>query len=261
MTLDHMSRGIDPDPSSPVPSERKRTSRAGTVVAAVVVALIVLAAVVVILATRGGGGSALPATPTPRPSSTSTASAPTTTSTSSSTLPPADRAVPDSPPAGVTWALFQGVALPTSSTSGPLRVARPVYAGYAHTPTGALLAATQISYRYLISPANGWRAVVQQQVVPGTGRDLYVKERAKVTTTDAPGTYGQLAGFRFVTYDTSTAVIQFVTRFSNGNLQVATDTVRWINSDWMLKLQPDGSESPTAQSVSSLAGFVPWSGL
>jgi len=43
--------------------------------------------------------------------------------------------------------------------------------------------------------------------------------------------------------------------------QVATDTVRWIGSDWQLQLQPDGSESPTAQSVSSLTGFVPWSGL
>jgi hypothetical protein len=262
MTLDHMSRGIDPDPSSPVPSERKRTTRAGTVIAALVVALIVLAAVVVILATRGGGDSASPATPTPRPSSTSTAPAPTTTPTSTSTLPPADRAVPDSPPAGVTWALFQGVALPTSSTSGPLRVAGPVYAGYAHTPTGALLAANQIGIRYVLTPGAGWRQVLQQQVLPGAGRDAFSKNRAKVTTTDmAPGTFGQLAGFRFVTYSPDVAVIQLVSRFSTGTLQLTTSTVRWANGDWRLQLQPDGGTSPTAQRVDSLSGFVPWGGV
>lgn len=264
MTLDHMSRGIDPDPSSPVPSERKRTTRAGTVIAALVVALIVLAAVVVILVTRGGGDSASPATPTPRPSSTSSASAPTTTSTStsSSTLPPADQAVPDSPPAGVTWALFQGVALPTSSTSGPLRVAGPVYAGYAHTPTGALLAANQIGIRYVLTPGAGWRQVLQQQVLPGAGRDTFSKNRAKVTTTDmAPGTFGQLAGFRFVTYSPDVAVIQLVSRFSTGTLQLTTSTVRWANGDWRLQLQPDGGTSPTAQRVDSLSGFVPWGGV
>jgi len=262
MTLDHMSRGIDPDPLSPVPSERKRTTRAGTVIAALVVALIVLAAVVVILATRGGGGSASPATPTPRPSSTSTASAQTTTSTSSSTLPPADQAVPDSPPAGVTWALFQGVALPTSSTSGPLRVAGPVYAGYAHTPTGALLAANQIGIRHVLTPGAGWRQVLQQQVLPGAGRDAFSKNRAKVTTIDmVPGTLGQLAGFRFVTYSPDVAVIQLVSRFSTGTLQLTTSTVRWANGDWRLQLQPDGGTSPTAQRVDSLSGFVPWGGV
>ncbi len=83
-----------------------------------------------------------------------------------------------------------------------------------------------------------------------------------MTTTEvAPGTYGQIAGFRFVTYTPDVAVIQFVTRFRNGNLQVTTTTVRWLSGDWKQQLQPDGSESPTAQSVSSLAGFVPWGGL
>lgn len=162
----------------------------------------------------------------------------------------------------MTWALFQGVVLPSSRTAGPTRVAGPVHAGYAHTPVGALLAAAQVSYRYLISPGGDWRQVVVQQVVPGAGRDVYVQKRATVTTTSVPpGTYGQLAGFRFVTYSPDTAVIQFVTRFSNGNLQVVTDTVHWLDGDWKLQLQPDGSESPTGQSVSSLGGFVPWSGL
>jgi len=173
-----------------------------------------------------------------------------------------DQAVPTSPPQGVTWSLFQGVALPSSHSLGPIRVSGPVYAGYAHTPTGALLAAAQISSRYLISPGQDWRQVVERQVVPGPGRDVYVHKRAKVDSTSVlPGTYGQFAGFRFVTYSPDVAVVQFVSRFSSGNLQVATNTLRWLDGDWKLQLQPDGSATPTVQSVNSLAGFVPWSGL
>jgi len=136
-----------------------------------------------------------------------------------------------------------------------------VHAGYAHTPTGALLAATQIGARYLISPGDDWRRVVQEQVLSGPGRDVYVEKRAKVTSSAPPGTYGQFAGFRFVTYTPDVAVIQLVSRFSDGTLQVSTYTVRWVNGDWRLQLQPDGGASPTLQRVDNLAGFVPWGGI
>ena len=161
----------------------------------------------------------------------------------------------------MTWALFQGVALPASQTAGPSRVAGPVYAGYARTPAGALVASEQIGVRHLITPGNGWRRVVEQQVVPGPGVDVFVAERARVTDFTPPGTFGQTAGFRFVTYSPDVAVIQFVSRFADGSLQVTTSTVRWVTGDWKLQLQQDGSESPTAQSVGSLAGFVPWGGF
>jgi len=244
----HMS-DIEPEPG------RGRPGRAWTVAAAAIVALIALAAVVVILATRGGD-KAPPTGSAPAPV------APPVESPNAAPLPAQNQSVPDSPPPGISWTLFQGVALPSSATAGPTRVQGPVLAGYAQTPVGALLAAAQISYRYLISPGDDWRQVVDQQVMPNSGRDVYVQKRAKVTAASAaPGTYGQLAGFRFVTYAPDTAVIQYVTRFSNGNLQLATDTVHWFAGDWKLQLQPDGSETPTVQSVANLAGFIPWSGL
>ena len=248
MTVDHTS-DTEPEPA------RRRPGRGWTVAAAAIVALIALAAVVVILATRGGDKAPPTGAPPATPHSV-------VESPSAAPLPAQDQSVPDSPPPGISWALFQGVALPSSSSAGPTRVTGPVYAGYAQTPVGALLAAAQISYRYLISPDDDWHQVVNQQVVPDSGREVYVQKRAKVTTASAAhGTYGQLAGFRFVTYAPDTAVIQYVTRFSNGNLQVATDTVHWFAGDWKLQLQPDGSETPTVQSVANLAGFVPWSGL
>ncbi len=256
MTLDRMSE-IDskPEVPQPRPATHDRQGRGWTVAAAVVVALIALAGVVVVVVTRDSP-------PPPRAQQPPTPAAPSASPAGEATPPPGDQAVPTAAPADVTWSLFQGVALPSSPTAGPTRTEGAVHAGYSLTPEGALLAAAQIGARHLITPREGWRQVVQQQVVPGPGRDAFVRARAQVTTDQVPaGTYGQIAGFRFVTYSPDTAVIQLVTRFRNGNLQVSTPTLRWVNGDWKLQLQPDGSASPTVQSVSSLAGFVPWGGV
>ena len=252
---------IQPDSSSSRHrSARERLSRASTVAAAAIVALIVLAAVVVIFATRGGDKT--PSAAPPKPSRSPRSSPSAESSSSAPSLPTVDQTVPTSPPPGVRWSLFQGVALPSSATAGPSRVDGPVYRGYAHTPVGALLAANQISARYLLTPVDGWRRVVDEQVVPGPGREVFISNRAKVTTTTAqPGTYGQVAGFRFVTYSPDVAVIQVVSRFADGTLQVATVTVRWLGADWRLELQADGGASPTLQSVDNLSGFIPWGGV
>ena len=78
-------------------------------------------------------------------------------------------------------------------------------------------------------------------------------------TPDPPGTYGQTAGFRFVAFTPDVASIQLVTRFpTSGNLQIVTVTVKWVDGDWRLELQPDGGSSPTAQRSSDLDGFVVW---
>lgn len=159
----------------------------------------------------------------------------------------------------LTWQLFEGVPLPFSATAGPKTVDGPVYAGYERSPVGALVAATQLGTRYLLTPGDGWREVVDRQVLPGLGRDTFVRNRAAVDGQDPPGTYGQPAGFRVVTFSPDVAVIQQATRFAmTGTLQVTTSTVKWVNGDWRLELQPDGGSSATAQAVADLDGFVVW---
>jgi hypothetical protein len=169
-------------------------------------------------------------------------------------------------PPNVSWALFDGIALPTSSTAGPTRVLGAVHAGFAHNPEGALIADAQIAVRYLATPGTGWRDVLSEQVVPGPGVDAYSKARvasglADVEQVDTAGV-GQIVGFRFITYTSSVAVIQIVVRFpSSGQYQVATNTVDWLDGDWKLQLLPDGSSASTVQTINNLAGFVPWSGV
>lgn len=185
----------------------------------------------------------------------------------SSPTAPASRAletpIPTSPPTGVRWKLYRGVALPYSAQAGPTRIDGEIVGGFAHTPTGALLAATHAGYRYRMASDSSWRAVTKAMVQPGPGRDAWVRLRSKYTLGEAPSGPNmlQMAGFRFVTYTPDLAVMQVATRGKTGVIQMTTSTVAWDGDDWKLVLQPDGSESPTAQRLSSLDGFVPWSGV
>jgi hypothetical protein len=170
-----------------------------------------------------------------------------------------DAAVPTTAPADVTWELFRGVALPTSPTHGPTRIDGPVHSGYARTPTGALLADAQITMRRVISEGDSWRQVTESQVVPGPGRDAYVNLRSRVSDEIPTEGLTQFVGFRFVTYTPDLAVVSLATRGSSGAIQVATDTLRWVDGDWRLEVPASGLQQP--QVVQSLAGYVPWSGV
>jgi len=230
------------------------TSKGGrtwTLVVSGVVLLLLVAGGAIVVAIYGGDGS-----PDTQPTTSSTAP-----STTGSSAPEGDQTPPTSPPP-VTWKLFGRVALPESASAGPRSIQGSVASGYARNPVGALIAATQIETRALLAPGDSWRAVVEQQIVPGPGRDAYTAARARITDVNTPDDrLGQVAGFRFVTYSPDTAVIQFVTRFpASGRMQVTTSTVRWLG-DWKQELQPDGSSSPTVQPVTDLTGFVAWSGV
>jgi hypothetical protein len=179
--------------------------------------------------------------------------------TGSCEMPAGQQAVPVSAPAGVTWRLYDTVALPFSAQAGPTVIAGDVARCYAHSPTGALLAAVQIAIRYAL--ATNWQAVLAEQVMPGTGRNVYAAQRTGVTFTIQAGEFGQIAGFQFVTYTSVLAVLQIVVQLPSGELQMTTMTVQWSGSDWRLQLQPDGSPGPNVQQVASLAGFIPWGGV
>ncbi|GGP13082.1 hypothetical protein LDL08_32695 [Nonomuraea glycinis] len=265
------------DPATPA------SSRGAALWAAVVLVALpaALAVVVFVLpgrdATPGRSLPPAPARPTGPPAASaasagSAASAPADAPPSAPPAPGPDqcpatpraltRALPARPPAGVTWTLFHGVAQPTSPEHGPHRRQADVDRCFAHTPTGALIAAWQIATRFVL--ADDWRRVVELQVMPGPGRDAYVAQRARIRAgagRDAGG-YGQLAAFGFASYTPQVATVQLVSRFAaTGQLQVNTVTVVWSGDDWRLLLQPGGSISPSLQAVSSLTGFVPWAGV
>ncbi|MFE6487947.1 hypothetical protein ACFVGN_34135 [Streptomyces sp. NPDC057757] len=169
--------------------------------------------------------------------------------------------LPASAPAGVTWSLYDSVALPSSKKAGPALAGKDVARCYAHTPVGALLATSQISVRYLA--ADDWLEVTRTQTV-GAGRDAYITDRTKAEATAVPdddaggGAHGQIAGFRFVTYNDTTAVVQTVWRFPDGRMQAATTTALWQEGDWRLEYPADPADPAP---VDSLAGYIEWGGV
>ncbi|WP_030185957.1 hypothetical protein [Streptomyces sp. NRRL S-813] len=166
--------------------------------------------------------------------------------------------VPTSAPKGVTWSLYDGVALPSSKESGPAVVGKDLARCYARTPVGALLATSQISVRYLA--ADDWLKVTRTQTV-GKGRDAYIAGRTKAHKTVPPeegAAHGQIAGFRFVTYNDTTAVIETVWRFPDGRMQAATTTALWHDADWRLEYPAEPADPVP---VGSLAGYTEWGGM
>jgi len=260
-----VSRRRGPSASGPGAESRP----AGLLLAATVLGLAAVGGVLVATA-RGGAGRAVTG---PAPGLPAVTVAPVTAAAGSSALgaegPASAAGAAAGSPAGVSWVLFQGVALPEGSPAGPRVVNGQVRAGYTHDAAGALLAAVQISTRMLLTPGDGWQQVVAEQVLPGPGRELFRAQRAQLSALpDAvPGGFGQFAGYRFATVTPEVAVAQVVNRFGSETgaapvLQVSTLTVRWAagpaGPDWRLEMQPDGTPTPTQQRVADLLGFVVW---
>jgi hypothetical protein len=174
-------------------------------------------------------------------------------------VPAGAQAIPVGAPAGVTWELYDTVALPFSAQAGPTVINGDVARCYAHSPTGALLATVQIAVRYAL--AANWQAVIAKQVMPGTGRNVYAAERPGADVTIQAGQFGQFAGFQFITYTSALAVVQIVVQLPSGEMQATAMTVQWSGGDWRLQLQPDGSPGPNVQQVPNLTGFIPWAGV
>ena len=135
--------------------------------------------------------------------------------------------------AGITWSLDQSVALPSSSTAGPLTLDGDIATGYAHTPVGALIAAANISTRYFLALDSDYRQAAEAMIAPGVGRDAWIALRAKEShpTVDPAGTYAQIAGFNFLSYSLADSVVQVATRAADGSLQAVPEHVVWVNGD------------------------------
>jgi hypothetical protein len=164
-------------------------------------------------------------------------------------------------PEGVTWELFQGVALPVSQTDGPTRVDGPVHSGFSRTPTGALLAASQIRVRALATPGvENLLRVVDEQFAAGPGRTAYRNLISNVTDTAPPaGGYTQYVGFRYLSYSPDVAVISLASRGNSGVLRASTNTVRWLDGDWRLEKPADAQEP--SQVLQDRSGYVAWAGV
>jgi hypothetical protein len=164
------------------------------------------------------------------------------------------------PPPDITWELVGGETVPVSLSAGPTKADGPVRYGFAHTPTGAVLAAVNIAIRYAFTPGTGWLQITQRQVEPSKGRDVFVSARRNLIDMTPPeGGLGQVAGYRLTDYTSDRARIEIGYVFASGLRQSYPATVEWRDGDWHLALALDGNPGPRPVAVEHMAGFVPLS--
>lgn len=167
--------------------------------------------------------------------------------------------IPETAP-DVDWQVHWTVALPFSDEHGPAVIDGDIARCYARTPTGALIASAQIDHRVLLAPDGP--EVARVQTVPGVGQDRLVEVLEERGEAEAdPGTLCQVAGYRFVTYSADEAVIASASRCPSSRLQLVEVRLRWVEGDWVMVPEDDGSLTPTVSSLADLSGMVTWGGV
>lgn len=225
------------------------------------------AALVLVVLLGFGAFLALRPNPTPSGAPVGTAPAPSPTASSPSegvaTASPAPQApgdsqctiggestdIPAAPPSDVRWEPVGSLAAPSSSSAGPQLVEDGLRRCYQHTPTGALLAAINIT-QGMSSPTTALE-VVEKQWTAGPGKDRQLATLAgDLSVGDA-----ELAGFRIPACTSEKCIVALAIASPSASAGVTVPLV-WAGRDWKV----DGSGGALEPSpLKSLTGYTPWS--
>ncbi len=234
----------------PKPPAARRPVTWTWVAAAVVLAIVVTGVVVVWrIATRPDGpqGVVTPAATAPAPEG-SCPDAPVEMSGTVTTGPDA------------TWVLIGTMAAPAVEDAGPAMVDEDGYRHcYARTPVGALVAAVNLAAMGS-EPSLAGR-LASDALVPGALRDRLL---ASPQPSSSSSGGGQLRGFRIVSYDGSTAVVELGMQTTNGGYGSVMVELVWYDGDWRYGVRGEGATQDLAVTYSwppSLVGFIIWAGI
>ncbi|GAA5003979.1 MULTISPECIES: hypothetical protein [Streptomyces] len=227
--------------------------------------LLVLLVLAVFTMLDGGGGRSPQASGDPDPNPTSSSGSHSGGGKEGADARPAgcrtddsDQAKPTSVPKDFTWKADGTGLVPVSKTVGPLKYDGPVWSCFAHTPMGAVLAAHAITDHLSYQ---GWREVVDRQVVAGPGRDALIRSRTAEGDKPSSGSQdaGGYAGFTVLSYDKQKTTVMVVVRVPGKDAYgTASVTMRWDDGDWKLAPDADGTVYSGMSQVSGTKGFVTW---
>ncbi|WP_406166548.1 hypothetical protein [Streptomyces sp. NBC_00996] len=169
----------------------------------------------------------------------------------------AGAALPTAAPKDVERRKLGVSQLPVSASAGPTRISGDLWWCFAHTPTGAALAATIIPSQ--MSGSN-WRTVTERQVVAGSGREMWEFKRATVKDIDSENTDvtpASYVGFEVTSYKSSAASVKLLLKSSQGFAATTID-LRWNGGDWKVLPDGDGSLHTPVSSISDTNSFILW---
>lgn len=222
--------------------------------ALMVVGLIVAAGVVVVIARLGGEGGGDDDGPAPK----ATVSAERNESSSTCGLPDGDQSIPTSSPTS-EWYLNGRLVTPRSSSYGPARDDGGIHSCFSRSPLGATFAAANAAAD-VANPKVDQESFLRARAAKTAGYEQALAQLEDSPTTDAGGI--QIAGFRVDRATEDAATVQLVVRITEGpnadGLVAITYNLTWGDGDWLVVIPEDGV--PVSSPVTSLSGYIAWSG-
>jgi hypothetical protein len=166
-----------------------------------------------------------------------------------------DQKVPTAPPADLTWRQLNGAPVPVSASAGPVQETGSVLWCFAHTPMGAVFAASVVLRQM---SGGDWLAVMRQQVVADGNRQIFEIVRSSQKTSTGQYTASRYAGFLIQTYGPAQAMIRLLIQATPGVYGAVDVTVAWDGGDWKILAQPGGDLYGSPTPVSATGPFVMW---
>jgi hypothetical protein len=173
--------------------------------------------------------------------------------------PPSDhREVPDD----LRWEAANGVTWPVSDTVGPTKTENGFSACFEHSPIGAALAATAMTFS---TTEQTQLDTFKFYLADSPGRDVAL-------ASTSPGTYSSikeqiqdnglaLVGFKIEEYDSDRASVRLVLRVpgSPTGFRGVPSPMVWVDGDWKLKPLDDGTTGQPSDEGSS--DFTNWTAV
>ena len=244
-------------------TESNPFTKPGFIIAAALVVALIAAAVVIFLLPKGQD-TAQPAPGTAAPANSATAS-PTASAAAGKSicgLPASSETTLGSAPKS-KWELVGRMATPTDpKTSGPgLTDESGFRSCFAHSPTGALYAAMNVAALGSSGAPDLEVKLADKLLVPGTGRDVAMRESSAGASSSGNGTTIQVQGFLIKSYTPSEASVDLAFKTDTGALGHSTLSMRWMDGDWKVKPDDDGVTFSNVSQLRDLSGFILWSGI
>jgi hypothetical protein len=165
-------------------------------------------------------------------------------------------AMPTAAPGDVKWQKVGQALVPTSASTGPLKVNGSTWSCYAHSPMGTVMAAHGTLVHL---SGKDWRGVVENRIVPGPGRQAFTAARSAVESSDVAGRKpGSYVGFTVPEYTQDAATVELLIRQPTGGLVATSVSTRWTDGDWKIVPRADGSLYAPMRTVTSPAEHIMW---
>jgi hypothetical protein len=225
------------------------------VVSGIGIVLVVVALILVLIFGRGGASDddAAPVDTTmSEPAPTETASA--APAASSCGLDDGNQDIPVSAPEA-TWTTVDYLLVPSSNEYGPAPLEGSEWSCFAHSPTGALFAATHV-----LAGAAGpdYETFMNAAAVDNTALQAWIAAEDPDTHTQSPGAVAQFVGFQMTSVAPDRVTVKLALAQSEITGSYTVDMV-WDEADGTWKV--DMSASTFFDNVATLENlntFTPW---